>query len=277
MFIRFIICLFLFPLAASCQTSIDQEILNQYFQDSEECNCSPIIKTALYFVNTPYVAGTLEKNEGKEEKLIINLREMDCTTFVEYCLAISQIESAHENPTYELFSKQLQKIRYRNGIIEDYSSRLHYISDWLINNEEMGLIINETNLISDKLLHINVNYMSSHPQYYPALKSNPGLIAKIKKQEEAINQALSSYFFIPKEDINQKSTEINSGDIVFFTTAIQGLDVQHAGIAYHHNGIVGFIHASSKAGNVIIEPVSIADYCAKQKNITGILIATPVY
>ena len=46
-----------------------------------------MLKYGLNFLKTPYVAHTLEVNE--EEKLVVNFDEVDCTTFVEYVLALS--------------------------------------------------------------------------------------------------------------------------------------------------------------------------------------------
>ncbi|MGD9771744.1 MAG: N-acetylmuramoyl-L-alanine amidase-like domain-containing protein, partial [Parabacteroides sp.] len=45
-----------------------------------------VVQTALYFEGTPYVASTLEQTP---EQLVVNLREFDCTTFVESVLALS--------------------------------------------------------------------------------------------------------------------------------------------------------------------------------------------
>ena len=46
-----------------------------------------MLKYGLNFLKTPYVAHTLEVNE--EEKLVVNFDEVDCTTFVEYVLALA--------------------------------------------------------------------------------------------------------------------------------------------------------------------------------------------
>lgn len=265
---------FLFiSLVASCQTKADEAIIEAYLQDTEVCNCNPIIKAALYFLDTPYVANTLE---CEKEELVINLRGMDCTTLVEYALALAQIKSTKENPQMEDFADRLRAIRYRNGEIDDYSSRLHYISDWITDNEAMGFVIDETKDISKEILPLHLNYMSSHPEAYPALKNNPAMIKKMKEIEKNINQG-RPFYYISKHEIENKATDIHDGDIVFFTTSISGLDVQHAAIAYRHNGILGFIHASSKAKKVIIDTSSIADYCLSQKKITGIIVVTPVY
>lgn len=58
-----------------------------------------MIHTALFFRGTPYVASTLEK---EPEGLVVNLQELDCTTFAETVLALSRT-LREENPTFENF------------------------------------------------------------------------------------------------------------------------------------------------------------------------------
>ncbi|KAA6311079.1 hypothetical protein EZS27_037728, partial [termite gut metagenome] len=94
---------------------------------------NPVLKNGLAFVGIPYAAHTLEG--GEEETLVINLHQVDCTTFVEYVLAMSlypppQGEAMRE----EVFSENLRQIRYRDGKINGYTSRLHYFSDWINDN-----------------------------------------------------------------------------------------------------------------------------------------------
>ena len=45
-----------------------------------------VVQIGNLFIGTPYVSKTLEK-KGKEQ-LVVNLREMDCTTFVETVTAL---------------------------------------------------------------------------------------------------------------------------------------------------------------------------------------------
>ena len=47
-----------------------------------------MLNNGINFLDIPYVAHTLEVTDGEEE-LIINCDEVDCTTFVEYTLAMA--------------------------------------------------------------------------------------------------------------------------------------------------------------------------------------------
>ena len=64
------------------------------------------------FLGIPYVASTLENNT--DEQLVINLRQLDCTTFVENVLTLT-LCTKNGQTTFDDFCNQLRKIRYRNG------------------------------------------------------------------------------------------------------------------------------------------------------------------
>jgi hypothetical protein len=96
-----------------------------------------IVEIGRFFLGVPYKAGTLEA-PGKE-KLIANLSGFDCTTFVETVLALTGC-ALHGKITQTKFHKTLKFLRYRQGTISGYSSRLHYFTDWLRDNEKKKIL-----------------------------------------------------------------------------------------------------------------------------------------
>ena len=36
------------------------------------------------------------------------------------------------NTTFDDYKAELEKIRYRDGVIDGYASRLHYFCDWIL-------------------------------------------------------------------------------------------------------------------------------------------------
>lgn len=227
-----------------------------------------LVNTALYFQNRPYVAGTLEQKGN--EHLVINLRELDCTTFVENCVALT-LTMKSADPSFAHYRRILQMLRYRNGVIDDYSSRLHYSSDWIYENARNKFWKDETLALGGTIQNKELNFMSTHPQAYPAMKNDTKMLEKIKGCETAINNR-KCYALLSKELISSDSTKLKDGDIVLFGTKIDGLDFSHMGIIYINKGIVTFTHASSAAMKVIIQPTSLAEYCSKSKNCDGIAI-----
>ena len=271
-------CLLFSSSAWTQQTNIEndknEQIFNLYLQKDiykEQCSMGSLVtQTALFFLETPYVASTLEINEN--EQLVVNLQELDCTTFVENCLALSRTIYT-TTPDFDTFKKELQTIRYRDGFIDGYTSRLHYTSDWITNNQKKNIIKDKTKTFGGAILPLHLDFMSSHPQLYTHLSKHPENIKKIQQIEESINKR--TYYYIPKEKIKACEKWIKSGDILCFVTSIKGMDVSHVGIAYRNNGMCTFIHASSVAQKVIIDTLSIADYCKSVKSNKGIMVLRP--
>ena len=92
------------------------------------------IGRAIEKMNIPYVAHTLEPND--QERLIINLRELDCTTFVESAMALTLCVRSGRT-TFDDYCRILQKIRYWQGRAPQYIRRLHYFTSWIEDNTTM--------------------------------------------------------------------------------------------------------------------------------------------
>ena len=225
------------------------------------------IAVAEWFLGTPYVGGTLEINE--EEQLVINLQELDCVTFVENITALSMCVKSAAFSNEEYF-KKLQTIRYRDGKINGYVSRLHYFTDWLLNNQNKGLINIVSNEIGDADFDASVSFMSDNPQYYKALSDSIAL-AEIKKTEKQISTA--NLKMVSEENLEKLENLIKDGDIIAIATTIKGIDIAHTGIAIHHKGRLHFIHASSVKGKVVISEKPLSEYLKRIKTDIGVLIA----
>lgn len=226
-----------------------------------------LIHTAKFFLGKPYVASTLE-NEGAE-RLIVNFDEFDCTTFVETCVALT-LTTKSANPGYEKYLEKLQTIRYKKGIIDGYSSRLHYMTSWIKDNCEKGIFENISEKLGGIQFNKKIDFMSTHPNLYMKLKNNSAEIEKIVIEETNIDKY--RYIVIPKNDIFKRENTFQTGDIIIFATATDGLDYSHIGIAYWDREILKMIHASSRAKKVVIENHTINDYCQLSRNCTGITI-----
>lgn len=225
------------------------------------------------FLGIPYVGHTLEK--GSEEHLIVNLRELDCTTFVETVAALALCDS-NNSRTFRDYCNNLRRLRYRNGEIKEYPSRLHYFTWWAQDNERKGIV---KCISSDKSPFtatqvINLSYMSAHPQSYTHLKDCPDYVKAISDLEKKTKG--ERYPFIPKALLNQgQSTAlgvIHDGDIVAMLSSKPGLDTQHIGIAVWQNGHLHLLNASSLYHKVVLDSNTLYNYMNKQKTQTGIRV-----
>ncbi len=229
-----------------------------------------MLEIALDFKGTPYADKTLDHSNS--EQLIINLREFDCTTFVESCLALA-LTIKKTNPSFSNYLNQLERVRYRHGVVKGYESRLHYFSEWIIDNQEKGVVEDITGKIGGVIHPMNVSFMSSHPNFYAQISANPALINPIMAVEKKLST--TKFFYIPKAQVSSHLAEILDGDLIALTTKIAGLDVSHLGIAYKQDGTLRLLNASSLLGSVSITPKPLIGYLNDSKNCSGIFVIRP--
>lgn len=245
-------------------------IITQLSAPKEATTAERMIRAASMLLGTPYVAGTLEQ---VPERLTINLHETDCILFAETCLALA-LTSGEADASFGKFAEILKRLRYRNGIIDGYSSRLHYTSEWIMQAEKNGFLREISRDLGHTPSGQEFFFMSTHPQSYRQLSGNPKEVEKIKKIEKQLSGY--EYFYIPKAKVSQYLDKIKPGDIIGFNTSIAGLDMTHVGIVCSDNGRLTFIHASSSGKKVLIEPGDIPGYINKIKSNNGIRIIRPM-
>lgn len=242
------------------------------FSSKSDLSISELItEIGLSFLATPYVVASLEN--GLEEKLVINLRELDCTTFVENCLALARTVKL-EKTDFESFVAELEKIRYRDGIRNQYPSRLHYFSEWIHNNHEKGIISENPNLNGEKSGK-TINYMSTHPAQYPVLKEHPELIPSIAAQEKELTT--SGFMFFPKENLPNLNKYLLHGDIIALTSSIEGVDINHVGIVLEKSDGFYLLHAPLSGKKVLVSDGQLSDFLKPASKNNGIMIARPVF
>jgi len=223
------------------------------------------------FQGIPYVAKTLEL--GETETLVINLQGLDCTTYVENVLAFSSL-LRDGKADLDSFIKTLETIRYKDGKLDGYSSRLHYFTEWIRNNQQKGLLKDITSEVGGIAIKKDINFMGTHRDLYPFLKNDTNF-EKILATEKEL--AKESFCYLPQDQIEANEHLIQSGDIVALATSIDGLDVTHTGIATREkDGRIHLLHASTSSKEVEVSKLPLADYLKKIKNNTGILVARPL-
>lgn len=253
----------------------DVEVCESKFQFAVNSDLSSksineiIVEMGKSFLGTEYAAHTLEQ-DGVEQ-LVINLTGFDCTTFLENVLVFARCIRRNKT-TFEDYKKELTFIRYRQGIMDGYPSRLHYFTDWIYDNEKKKIVEDITKDLGGEELTLDISFMSDNSKYYKQLDQNPNFISEIKKQEAEINYC-REYYFIPKSKVAEVESKIGNGDIVAFTSTINGLDVNHVGIAVRmEDNRIHILHAPDTGSKVQITESSLSEYVMSIKKHSGIIV-----
>ena len=232
-----------------------------------------ILDVGRYFLDFPYESNTLER-QGKET-LVINLRGFDCFTFVENCVVLAGLIRKGKSH-FTSYAAQLKNIRYRQGISKGYSSRLHYFTDWLYDNEQKGILKNVTRRTGGEPFRKHINFMSRHRESYPALR-----VEKSFREMVAIEKRLSRRLLhhVPKAALGKSEETVENGDLIAITTSIEGLDIIHVGLALRRGKGLHLLHASEIEKKVVISDVTLHQYLSRRKTMTGIIVgrAIPAY
>ncbi|MEW5797608.1 MAG: N-acetylmuramoyl-L-alanine amidase-like domain-containing protein [Bacteroidota bacterium] len=232
-----------------------------------------IVEIGKSFIGVDYAGHTLE--EDGPEKLVINLRALDCVTFYENCITLARCIKMKKT-TFDDYKAQLQFLRYRDGKIDGYPSRLHYTTDYWYNAEKKGImkvvtkeIFGEKNVVE---IPRPINFMTTHRASYKHLATNDANFEKIKAQEDDLNKRVN--YFLPKGNLHMFADKVKHGDIIGIATNIEGMDISHTGVAVRMpNGALHFMHAPIFGKKVQITDVPMHDYLAKNSKQTGIIVA----
>lgn len=228
------------------------------------------------FVGRPYTPGTLEVADP--EALVVNLREFDCVTFVENAVAISRVlhgEPASADPERlrERFVVELAGLRYRDGRVDGYPSRLHYFSEWIKDNERRNHVQQVSTLLGATADEQPITFMTTHAEAYRQL-ADSAVFQEIRRQEEDISSR--PRYEIRENRIAQFADGIQTGDVIAATSTLEGLDVAHTGIAIWDDGVLRLMHAPLVGDSVQISEVPLAERIQRISRQDGIMVARPL-
>lgn len=229
-----------------------------------------IVALGRTFVGMPYTPGTLEV--PGPERLVVNLRELDCVTYVETVLALVRIVQAG-TPDYASYQRELLRIRYRDGLLAGYPSRLHYFSEWISNNEAKGIVRDVTREVGGQLRPGALGFMSAHRDAYRQLEDEE-VAAEIRRIEATLSG--HERYFIPQQSIAALQSGIRDGDVIAATSSLDGLDVAHTGFAVWIDGRLHLMHAPLVGSVVEISERPLAERIQRINTQNGIMVARPL-
>ena len=247
------------------------ELLAKGMQSGCKTGNSLVTFYARQLLGTPYVGHTLE---GEHEMLTINIDELDCTTFIEtlYALARTTLDGRR---SWRDYAAHLESVRYRGGNMGDYSTRLHYISEWIIDNSSRGNLKEITADIPHSQYQIKtINFMTQHRDSYQSLKNDSAMTERIRRVEGMlINHRMP---VLKKSWLDNKDVKaaLREGDFVGLVTNVEGLDISHLGIiVVDEKGEPHLLDASMRGGRVMLEPKPLKQHLSGSKStITAVRI-----
>jgi hypothetical protein len=227
-------------------------------------------------LGTPYRSFTLEIDDHIEAPSV-DFLGMDCWTFYEIALAFSrmlELKSSAYTPQDLLSIIELD--RYRGGHCNGlYTSRLHFLEDWIYDNQRRGLVQNMT--VSLGGVPMRGRYLNEMSKYWRSsryLRNNPNLIPVIRNMEETV--ASRPIYHIPRDRVAVIEPKIRSGDIICITGRGPEGFTEHVGIAYRDGvGVLHFMHASKDERQVMID-VALHQYVYRYRKFAGIMVVRPV-
>ncbi|MGZ4983943.1 MAG: N-acetylmuramoyl-L-alanine amidase-like domain-containing protein [Chthoniobacterales bacterium] len=229
-------------------------------------------------VGTRYKPFTLEIDNHIESPSV-NLTGLDCWTFFETSLAFARmIEEPQENWTPERMLHFIELDRYRGGqCTGDYLSRLHYLEDWLADNDRRGLVNDLTKSLGGVSVPHAAQEMTRGWKSYRYLKANRSLLGPLAQMEARVSSR--PLYQIPKSRVAAIESQLRTGDIIGIISHDGGLfGTSHVGLAYRAaDGVLHFMHASSphNYGKVVID-ARLSSYLYRYGSDTGILVARPL-
>lgn len=227
---------------------------------------------------TPYRNYTLEIDD-RIEAPSVNMNAMDCWTFFEIALAAARLlDEPQSNWTPERMLHYIELDRYRDGRCDgSYLSRLHYLEDWLVDNDKRSLVDDLTRSLGGRSVAHSAREMTVGWKSYRYLRNNPKLLGPLGRMESRVSSR--PMYQIPKSRVAAIEPRLRNGDIIGIVSrdGRRGFATSHVGLAYRTgDGVLHFMHASSPRnyGRVLVDS-RLSDYLYKYSSHTGILVARP--
>src|ERR1700731_3108576 len=230
-------------------------------------------------VGTRYKHFTLEI-DNRIESPSVNFQGVDCWTFFEIALSFARMMNEPEsNWTPENLLHFIEMDRYRGGeCTGEYLSRLHYLEDWLYDNDHRGLVVDLTRKLGGVSVPHSAREMTQGWRHYRYLAANRSLLGPLGRMEAQVSSR--PLYEIPKSRVQKIESKLQSGDIIGIISRDPGglYSTSHVGLALRtSDGVLHFMHASSPSnyGKVVVD-AQLSSYLSRYRTDSGILVARPM-
>jgi len=230
-------------------------------------------------VGTRYKNYTLEI-DNRIEAPSVNFLGLDCWTFFEISLGMSRMMAEPpENWTPERLLHYIELDRYRGGnCTGEYLSRLHYLEDWLADNDRRGLVEDLTRSLGGTSVPHSAREMTVGWRHYRYLAANRSLLGPLGQMEARVSSR--PLYQIPKSRVASIEGKLRSGDVIGIISrdGRHLFSTSHVGLAIRKpDGSLHFMHASAPRnyGKVVIDS-TLSTYLYRFSTDSGILVARPL-
>jgi len=229
-------------------------------------------------LGTHYRSYTLEI-DNRIESPSANFNGLDCWTFFEVSLAFARmLNEPEENWSPENFLHYIEMDRYRGGVCTgEYLTRLHYLEDWLYDNNKRGLVEDLTRKLGGVSVPHAAHEMTVGWRHYRYLASNRSLLGPLGRMEADVSSR--PLYQISKSRVAKIESKLQSGDIIGIVSHDGRLySTSHVGLALRtSDGVLHFMHASAphNYGKVVVDS-RLSAYLNTFRRDSGILVARPV-
>jgi hypothetical protein len=197
-----------------------------------------------------YKESTLIGDANTAEVFVINLKGMDCFTYIDY------VEAMRLSDSFEEFKESLREVRYQSGQV-DFQNRNHFFTDWPeFNKSRVTDVTEEVGGEKIKTVVKVLNKKEDGSYFLPGIP--------VKQREIK---------YIPSQNIDEEVLErLKAGDYVGIYSDMPGLDVSHTGIIIKKGDKVYLRHASSREGNRRVVDEDLITYMS---NKPGLVVFRP--
>lgn len=215
-------------------------------------NASPgdlIAQLSSRLLGTPYGADMLIGSATQPEQLVIDLRRVDCFTYLDY------VEAARRSGDRNQFTQNLINARYAGGQV-DFLHRKHFFTDWARVDRTAATDITGSLSSGAVTLTKHLNAKGDGSTYLPTLP--------------VVDRDIT---YIPSNAFtNSVISQLHTGDYLGAYADAPGLDVTHVGIFVSTPNGPMFRNASSLDANMQVVDTPITQYL---NTVPGLVVLRP--
>jgi len=214
------------PAAGRSFAAMSEDEIDAFLRGLEEAGTPfdrRVLEISSRFLGVPYRHSPLGEGGGIDPDPRIRFDAVDCTTFLEQTIALARASNLEEA------RQVLDRIRYRDGVV-DYTARKHFMmAQWIPLNQEDGFLLDVTERVGGKVvrweskrLDVDVWARRRRKQHYPRLTA------------EQVPAGIHRLPVIPIDDARRLTGRIPAGTLLNVVRA----DYRTIPIRVSHQGLV---------------------------------------